>query len=236
MDRFKRDILSTYTDRHLWKLNSDEHFTPEVVRGVYRNLADADVIPKPEKDFLFVSPTANVPTHEVTFFSEDQKTRTGQAEFLVGDICPTPLGPESVSKRTETGTFQYFRWDAESLPIKPGVADMIWDRKGWLWHAARDLSPQRFILALHRYYEILKSGGSVVIDHASKVATETRLEFEPSTAKIIRDFQTPKSPDLKDTIRIMFSTRVVGTGLGRVKVMRKRTPKESARIAGSLTK
>jgi hypothetical protein len=88
MDRVKRHILSMYTDRHLWKLNSDEHFTPEVVRGVYRNLVDAGVIPSPENDFLFVSPTANVPTHETTLFNQDQKTRTGKATFLVGDICP----------------------------------------------------------------------------------------------------------------------------------------------------
>lgn len=236
MDRVKRRIFSIYTDRHLWKLNSDEHFTPEVVRGVYRNLAEAGIIPPPEKDFLFVSPTANVPTHETTFFYEDQKTRTGKAAFLVGDICPTPLCPESISKKTDTGSFQYFRWDAETLPIKPEVADMIWDRKGWLWHAARDLSPERFILALHRYYEILKTGGSLVIDYADKAATKAGLEFEASTVKVIRECQTPKSPDLEDTIRIMFATKVVGSGLGRVKVMRKRTANESARIAGSLTK
>jgi hypothetical protein len=225
-----------YTDRHLWKLNSDEHFTPEVVRGVYRNLVDAGVIPSPENDFLFVSPTANVPTHETTLFNQDQKTRTGKATFLVGDMCPTPLCPESISKKTDTGSFQYFRWDAETLPIKPGVADMIWDRKGWLWHAARDLSPERFILALHRYYEILKTGGSLVIDHADRAATKANLEFEASTVRVIRECQIPRSPDLEDTARIMFEVKVVGTGLGRVNVMRKRTDEESARVARSLTK
>lgn len=230
MDRLKRNIMASYADKHMWKYKSDQSFTSEVASRVYHELREARVIPSPEKDFLFVSASANVPTHELAFFKEDRKTRRGRSTFLVGDLCLPPLSRTSISRKGKKSIFQYFKWDAEALPIAPQTADMIWDRKGWLWHAAIDLPPQRFFLAIHRYYEALKTGGSIVIDHADKEASEARFESEPSTVNMIRKCQVPNNPKLEETMRAMFEVKVIGSGIGRVNVLQKRTDDECDRI------
>lgn len=147
-----------------WKAESDALITPEVIREIYHLLKDKGAIPPAENEFIFVSPTANIPTHEATLFTEDSHTRTGSSKFFVGDISRVEVPLDDVSKKTANGTFQYFRWDAEHLPLKDETVDVIWDRKGWLWHLAMDGSSNKVLKAFTQYYRLLKPGGSIVVD------------------------------------------------------------------------
>ena len=257
MDEFKQNIRREIEGRGLyqpeaWKQDSDKLFTPEQVRGLYHEMAERKIIPDKDQDFVFVSPTANIPTHERTFFEEDQKERKGRGTFLVGDISRLNVDAADFQKISETGVFQYFRWDAEYLPIKNGSVDMLWDRKGWLWYLAEKNDSQRFMETIQQYYDLLRDGGCVVVDNINwyeKYAksmggnavlrseflmllgasglVQTRpsiliphpqaTEYERSTTDAMARMHYEVDEDLFKK----FEMSTMGSGAGRVRIMRK---------------
>lgn len=262
MDEMKRHIKSTYEDRGvlprgMWKEGSDKLFGAEEVHALYSEMVAQGIVPKPDGDFTFVSPTANVPTHETAFFEADQKVRQGQSRFLVGDISENPLEETQIQQSTETGAFQYFRWDAEHLPIRSASVDMIWDRKGWLWHTANANKPELFIKALTDYELLLKQGGCIVIDDIGTFEETMRrmpihrqilgvflfllqaanirptryeevfagsgaLEYEDSTTRVIGTMDEKNNTRVLRQFSDRFDFLSVGTGAGRMLVMRKK--------------
>lgn len=84
---------------------------------------------------------------------------------MVGDITPIELEQSQVRRTSKTGEFQYFRWDAEHLPVRNNSVDMIWDRKGWLWHCANKKDVGRFLATIDQYRNLLKDGGCIVVDN-----------------------------------------------------------------------
>lgn len=165
MDALKLEILKAYGTTSRWKQRADRFFKPGNAVNVYRGLAQAGFIPSPEKDFVFVSPTANKPTHEHAIFEEDSKTRTGRGTFLTGDMCD--VGPEGTFTRrgrVKNSRFRFKKLDAESLAIRPGRVHCLWDRKGWLWHLADNGDAERLIQTLDSYAVLLAENGIVVTD------------------------------------------------------------------------
>jgi hypothetical protein len=149
-----------------WKARADGLYGADDVRKTFDALSAAGVIPPPDKDFVFVSASSNLPTHERLIFDADQQTRRGKVRFIAGDISEIEAPADLKSVTTKTGSFQFFRWDAERLPVAPASVDLVWDRKGWLWHNATTFQkPARWLASLMAYAATLKPGGAVVIDH-----------------------------------------------------------------------
>ncbi|MEK9153916.1 MAG: hypothetical protein AAB798_00425 [Patescibacteria group bacterium] len=257
IDYLKSRIRDSYQKDNEWKDASDKLFTPEKARELYIEMRHAGFIPESVQNFVFVSPSANIPTHEKMFFEEDKKTREGRGMFLVGDIAHLNLDLSHIQKFSSDNHFQYFQWDAERLPIKNGTVDMLWDHKGWLWFSCRAEDPNRFFSSLDQYYKLLRENGCIVIDdigwfkdyleHASilqklrerfvrnlkykydlgniqsssiidKDHRGQSLEYEPSTVDRIQDLNI----DAWEKIVKKFDMAVVGSGAGRVMVLRKR--------------
>lgn len=179
MEGLKAKIAETYGRRGMfseysWKADSDRFFGPTQAVEVWGLLSDAGLSPSIDSDLVFVSPTANIPTHEVAIWQAGSATRRGSNLFLCGDMLP--IKPNHILKQTfllgsSEHRFCYFRWDAEALPLRPGSVDVIWDRKGWLWHCAEDSRDKlRLAEAFRSYYDLLKGNGCLVLDNNQDVA------------------------------------------------------------------
>jgi hypothetical protein len=168
-EQLKTKIVDTYEGRDIyregaWKLESDQIITPEVIDRIYDHLRSYRILPAPHLPLTFVSPTANIPTHELSFFNKDSETRTAESLFLVGDISSLPLEPTQKQEQRGNKTLQYFRWDAHELPLSPQSVDIIWDRKGWLWHILSEKNEVLMIETMKNYFELLRPNGAIVID------------------------------------------------------------------------
>ena len=197
MEPFKQGIRNIYDGGHDWKRSADWHFTPKVAAGLYKDLVAADVIPAPEKDFVFVSTSANIPTHEMVFFDEDRARRTAFSLFLVGDISEIPMRVGYKRKERGKASFHYVLWDAEKLPLPNDFADTIFDRKGCLWYAARDLSLERFLGVIAEYERVLKPGGSIILDYSPeyrKMQARTSIPERQRIDEKFRQLQAGVSP------------------------------------------
>ncbi|MDP3725771.1 MAG: class I SAM-dependent methyltransferase [bacterium] len=170
MEKFKRNIAKLYEEggifeKGTWKKETDLIFGPEQVKNLYQLMQKREIIPPPDKEIVFLSPTANIPTHEISFFEKDKETRRAKGLFLVGDISELELQQDQVQRTSQDHHFQYFRWDAEHLPIKDRSVDVIWDRKGWLWHCANRKDIERLLETFQQYQKLLKDGGSIIVDN-----------------------------------------------------------------------
>jgi SAM-dependent methyltransferase len=146
-----------------WKTYSDKKFSPLDAKIVFRNLQDSGIIPPAQKDFTFLSPTANTATHERAMWEEDKNTRTGKSTFVVGDLSvlirKQPLDTDS------NHLFQSIYLNAFQLPLGNGCIDLIFDRKGWIWHCAANIEYRQYLLpTLAEYQRVLAPGGSIVFD------------------------------------------------------------------------
>ncbi|MBI2022050.1 hypothetical protein HYS93_04210 [Candidatus Daviesbacteria bacterium] len=182
MEALKEGYISRYEGqgpfvRGSWKSDSDRLFGPLQTVAVWQNLIDASLVPVLDTRLVFVSPTAAEPTHELAIWQFERARQRPKSHFLVGDIrqidpnstypnlCFSTVLDEAGSCRRGAIGFQYFRWDAERLPIAPGAVNVLWDRKGWLWHLANDIKdPQRLWENFRRYHRILVKDGILVID------------------------------------------------------------------------
>lgn len=172
-----------------WKEDSDRLFGPGEALVIWWFMQKAGLIPDRAAGIVFLSPTANIPTHELTMWQTDSLTRKGKSLFLVGDLLPE-LDPRAFLGQSDLSDgkghrLAFFRWDAETLPIKPNSADIIWDRKGWVWHLAADIKDNaRLVRAFKKYQRLLKSGGSLILDandrfdeYLEKISLTERCRF-----------------------------------------------------------
>lgn len=150
-----------------WKEQSDRKFSPADARCVYRLLQQNRIIPPPEHDMVFLSPTANKPTHEIAMWQEDLLTRQGRTHFMAGDLIIQPdyyqiipPSPDPLRHRFTLEAMNAFELDNPDQSV-----DLLWDRKGWLWYCTRMPASRPFIeQAFDEYKRVLKPGGSIVID------------------------------------------------------------------------
>lgn len=156
-----------------WKEDSDRVFRPEDAVLVWHQLRDLGFLPPQGQSITFISPSANIPTHEAAIFEVEKRFRNQgeDIEFITGDLAHISgeLLIKHLPKPELNAIFTYQRWDAENLPLDPNSANVIWDRKGYFWHCAEWIrenkqSPERLMAILREYQSILKPGGIIVID------------------------------------------------------------------------
>jgi len=230
---FMRDqIIHKYEGDPDWKAESDRLFGPNEASALWHTLEDAHIIPPPEKDVAVLSVSANVPTHELAMFRADLLTRKGKSKFIVGDMARLSVHPFIANLvkpyTSELHTFDYVTWDATKLPIPDNSTDILFDRKGALWHIAQNFGdPDMLIGAFDGYYKVLKPGGSVVVDNIggyttyiaslpperktdiviksltnvplSEVYPDAPMQYEPSTIDVIARLAL----DMKDNRRLI---------------------------------
>lgn len=176
LDSAKDRIMGYYegkygpAKRDGWKRSSDKLFGPNEAIAVYQLLTQKGFIPDLSQSFTFLSPTSSYPSHELVTWEHDSNLRTGSNLFLAGDMREINLGtqkPILISTSDEySHRFNFFRWDAENLPFANGSVDIIWDRKGWLWHLSEHIgNADRLLRTLESYRRLLKAGGCIVTDN-----------------------------------------------------------------------
>lgn len=204
-----RTKYSTSEDIHSWKLESDMITTPEMMLQSWQSLKAQGILPSFESDLIFVSPTANYPTHEVAIYKNEITERQGKILFLVGDISdvnPSPLLHENQIQNNQYQQFHYFKWNANALPISNQSVDVIWDRKGWLWHLAENAKflsegegRQMVLSAFDQYFQLLSNKGVLIVD-----ATTSTQQAEISTVQLLSDlFKDDKGDILGDRFDII---------------------------------
>lgn len=244
-----------YLMRDSWKADSDRLFGSEEAVSVWKSLIRAALVPPTDRDLLFVSPTAAQPTHEFAIWEFEVTQRTGRARFLAGDIREISLEdlrPKRQAVISESGrtdcSFDYFRWDAERLPIREHSVDVLWDRKGWLWHCSRNFKePERLRQSCQSYYDLLSPGGCLVVDSIDgfddSIDDEQRRKlfamhrsfqlgvikgFRPSELLDNPPFQyehstvdvmTDCDPGIWDYLADFFKIQDIGEGVSKVRVM-----------------
>lgn len=145
-----------------WKECSDRIYGPPQAIQTYQDLYQQGFIPEYNSDFVFVSPTANNATHEYAMWQVDHQRRTGHGVFITADIINTK--PNFSPAAANNSVINHVRWNAQELPVQDGSVDMIWDRKGLLWHMADSLELRKTYQILGKYFQALKPKGSLVID------------------------------------------------------------------------
>lgn len=234
-DDIIQGIKKLYSDpSNLWKERYDKVFGPTQAVQVWLQIRQNGLLPDARGNLTFLSPTSNVPTHEIAIWKEEISQRVGTTRFLVGDLVSIP----SIGKQLEevkpylsdNHKFDYFQWNAEQLPVGNQSVDVIWDRKGWLWHCAnikiaseeksdaidilrtRRTVRKKLQKAFSEYNRILRVGGILVIDQVDYWYEEF---FEPSTVTMIdehagRDFgPLKKAYTIKDIGEGDFKTRIL---------------------------
>lgn len=167
-----------------WKIENDSVITSDVVSSIIQDLVSEGVISRLSDHFVFLSPTANIPTHEITCFEYITQTLKVPSTFIAGDICEYPLNTDHIYRENEGSSFQYVRLDAQQLPIRDSSVDLIWDRKGWLWHVSRSYDQEQILNALMEYYRVLRPGGAIVIDDI--------IHFEEKVRKLYSSYPFTK--------------------------------------------
>ena len=197
-DIMKDRIRDKYEGDPEWKAESDRLFGPEEASALWHELEKSHIIPEPEADVNIVSVSANIPTHELAMFKADLLTRKGKSRFVIGDISELRVKTfidELVEPYTTfRNRFAYIRWDAYNLPVPDSSADVIFDRKGALWHIAHNYrDTQKLIETFKEYHRILKPGGSLVVDniggfeaYLKGLSRERQLEIALKTLSGIR--------------------------------------------------
>lgn len=209
--------------KNQWKLLSDRYFTPEAAVRTWQSIRNAGLLPPSEADITVVSPSAWLPTHELAILEDESRSRQGQVKVLAGDIRTIPLQENNFPTRIHEGNhkFQYFRWDAASLPLAAGSIDALWDRRGWTWHASKD--PALLSAALTQYYELLSDKGILILDadvsSPLEIVTFNGASYTPeaSTAAMSNN----SVPGIWNQLSSHFSIHDLGTGRQSVRVLRK---------------
>ncbi len=214
-----------------WKDYSDKYFGPLEARATYDMLRRAGVIPPPGAPLRFVSAAANSASQEAAMFERDRETspdRKGGCQFIVGDLAE--IATRALPGPTYGGTFLHVRWNASQLPLAPGSVDVLWDRKGCLWFALMNdhlnqnqrigRSPLLALAVLRHYEEVLKPGGSLVLDAIPKGLLP---EVERSTSDAIETVTLASTIDVLHLLKTRFDVRYVGEGVTRCLVLTKRS-------------
>lgn len=237
-----------------WKEASDTLFGPEHAIEVWQRIESEELLPPPSQHLVIVSAASHIPTHERALFTHIAETRPGGCTFFAEDIqnpkhwsatdqaVATPI-------HTPTSDFQFIQSDARNIPVARGSVDVLFDRKGWIWHASNvnTLNTKRVFTAFEHYYQLLKPGGILVVDAISgfreylEQLTEEQQnrilasigknmdprevyenppgQFEPSTVEML-DIYTPR---IWARIEPLYEMHDIGEGQLRVRVLTKRT-------------
>lgn len=205
-DEVIQKIKELYSDpSNRWKERYDRVFGPTQAVQVWREIRKMGILPDVTRDLTFISPTSNIPTHEIAIWRDEISQRTGTTRFLIGDLISIPsIGRQLEEIKpylSDNHRFNYLQWNAEQLPVENQSVDVIWDRKGWLWHCAnieiaserkgyvdtlrtRQVRRKKLQEALSEYNRILRVGGMIIIDSADYWYEEF---FELSTVTMVNE-------------------------------------------------
>lgn len=232
------DTLDTKATPNNWKKESNQIFGELQTRHVWQNLNEAGLLPSLTDDLTFISPTANYPTHEITLYKDEVAKRHGKTIFLVGDISdidPNPMIKDAQLVQDINHRFQYFKWDANKLPLSQEntTANVIWDRKGWLYYIGQawimgsvEERKQLLLNTLNQYHDLLAPKGVVVID----AINEKQLQFESSTTSVLT---ANFGQEIWDEISDKFLWQDLGEGAERIRVLVKKDKSESEKVLQS---
>jgi hypothetical protein len=197
-----REIEQIYGEKGLfkpgsWKTQSDIKFSPQDAQAVYRLLQTAGIVPPPDQDIVFLSPTANRPTHEIAMWQEDIKTRQGFSSFTAGDLTIHPDYYQMIPPSPDPSRYQFSirQMNASTIDLPNHSVNTIWDRKGWIWHCARmETFRPEITDAFDVYARVLQPGGSIVIDAMPGFRRDRRAINDRVGRSIDNDFQFHRPP------------------------------------------
>lgn len=172
LEQFKNQLRLSYSGDLKWKVASDRKLGPDCIQHIVTNLIEAGVWPSSRQPMVVLSPTANVPHHELQLWKYAQQIHYAPVTVLASDLINHCQSGEQVSQRAGQHTFQYLQADAALLPICNGSVDILWDRKGWLWHLADTQQVDSLQDTLLQYKQKLKPQGAIVIDAISTLDVE----------------------------------------------------------------
>lgn len=223
-----------------WKEDTDELITPDVITQIYTLLYLEGFIPSFNKDFIFLSPSSHIPTNEEQIFELDATQRRRKGLFIVTDLrhisFPTP------ALKKNNSHFAMLQANVNRLPFLSNSVDMIWDRKGGIWHSYNFWYPFSVYKLLSKYHRLLKPGGVVVLDALEGRPTlrvrsisdvirilqlseirpsdlfEATEQYESSSAEVFDHL--PKKEQRK--IKKYFTQKIIGEKKTRVMVLQKR--------------
>ncbi|QQG41934.1 MAG: hypothetical protein HYV90_01320 [Candidatus Woesebacteria bacterium] len=225
MDRVAKNIIDSYSqgpDAIYADWKEREALPPYEAVDIWRDVSRLFFRDK-NADLIFLSPTSNLPTHEVAIFKDEVQSRKGSTIFLVGDLAnlnPKDELAQVANLQDDKQKFIYFKWDARNLPVKKGTVDSIWDRRGWIWHSANleDNREKATLDSLINYRKMLKKGGIIILDADYGMKSGQRGHSTDSVVRtrIREDFF--EKPEIKK----MFDSYYIGEDQKRVLVLIKK--------------
>lgn len=180
-----------------WKDKADSLFTSGDAVEVWNNIRLQGLLPPPNNDILILSPTAWIPRHEIAIWENETEVRKGNTVVVAGDIRAIDLDAAecTLPPQKNDASFHYIRLNAARIPLRNDSVDVIWDRKGWLWHVANEAYGDYMNIecAFDYYHNLLKKNGIIVLDANPNNPLIDIIngfvfssQMEPSTVDMIR--------------------------------------------------
>lgn len=208
-----------------WKTKADQTIDERVIDAIGEQLYAFDVMPSLDQDVVFLSPSANTGTHEEQLFHKDIQRRNGKSVFIVGDISSLEIPDDRKQKNIQEGKgrFLYVQMNGNELPIRDEAINVLWDRKGNLWHIAAENTEKSYddlIAAIEHYRKKLTRDGSIVIDAIPQEISAESSTIEEST--ISKFNKLKRSKELWEYIHTHFEVMELGRGLSSIVVFKKK--------------
>lgn len=207
-----------------WK--EQELFSPEDAVVVWENVKQALNI-TPETDITFLSPTSNAPTHEFAILQHEAPIHTGNIEIITSDVVedlyPKSLLEEAAQYTNDHIHFSFSDQTPAGYPHMPdGAIDVLWDRKGYLWHTT---DPKK---ALEEFDRLLAPGGALVID--ADYGTDEGGGSILDSTNMRLEAMGENNPLNSAEVKAKFDTFMVGEGKYRVRILRKKGGSENPAV------
>ncbi len=183
----------------LWKELSEANFGGRINRRM-ADLMLGHLSQNPKNRLRILSPTANTANIEADIF--DKLKNEFEVHLIAGDI--TSVEPDRRIKNRDG--MSYLRLNALELPFKDSCLDVIFDKKGLLWHAARKTFGEGTDLitpVLQEYFRALAKGGAAIIDSIEEGYSHSvvdgeafqsgKIEFKPGHISVGECLQTEPS-------------------------------------------
>lgn len=201
-------------DRAPWK--EKEIFSPQDAVVVWQSV-NCVINFNPNEDFRFASPTSNYPSHELEILKYEANlfpNRSSKFIMLTGDLSNVDASQaiEEASRISNKNYMLSFKQgDADDLPVEDESLDLLWDRKGRMWHVT---GKRDALGVLERYYAYLKPGGVIVLD--ADLGTPDNGLVLPSTEQRVRD-KCGQKFWMNKHLQQLYDMKLVG--LGRTKIL-----------------